>query len=179
MSNFDDFADLNAAIADQIKLKADGAAAKAARERVKRGGPSRFGLLPDDLARIADWEARHEWRAEANIALFERETCTTCETVSERFVQLMRLEAHRHLRDSTRVVRADSANAALPNRVYVQSRLVPICPDCAEAKGWLISEAQEVDWCGSAPAQAREDGQGQAQAPAPAPTPGPIGDAPF
>lgn len=177
MSDFDDFADLNAAIADQIKLKADGAAAKAARERVKRGGPSRFGLLPDDLARIADWEARHEWRAEANIALFERETCTTCETVSERFVQLMRLEAHRHLRDSTRVVRADSANAALPNRVYVQSRLVPICPDCAEAKGWLISEAQEVDWCGSAPA--REDEQGQAQAPAPAPTPGPIGDAPF
>lgn len=146
MANFDDFADLNAAIADQIKLKADAAAAKIARDRVKRGGPAAAGLLAEDLARIADWEARHEWKAEANIALFERETCTTCETVSERFVQFMRLEAHRHLRDSHRIVRAANADAGLPNRVYVQPRLVAMCPDCAEAKGWLLANAHEVDW---------------------------------
>jgi hypothetical protein len=146
MSNFDDFADLNAAIADQIKLKADAAAAKAARDRQKRGGPVASATLAEDQARIAEWEARHEWRAEANIALFERETCTTCETVSERFVQFMRLEAHRHLRDSHRIVRADKADAALSNRVYVQPRLVPMCPDCAEAKGWLLANAHEVDW---------------------------------
>lgn len=152
MSNFDDFADLNAAIADQIKLKADAAATKAARDRVKRGGPAGHGLQPDDLARIAEWEARHEWRAEANIALFERETCETCGTEGERFVQLMRLEAHRHLRDSHRIVRAVKADAALPNRVYVQTRLVPMCPDCAESKGWLLANAHEVDWA-EAPVQ--------------------------
>lgn len=152
MSNFDDFADLNAAIAEQVKLKADAAAAKAARDRVKRGGPARHGLLPDDLARIAAWEAQHEWRAEANIALFERESCESCGTEGERFVQLMRLEAHRHLRDSHRIIRADKADAALPNRVYVQSRLVPMCPDCAESKGWLLANAHEVDWA-EAPVQ--------------------------
>ena len=146
MTDFDDFADLNAAIADQIKLKADAAATKAARDRIKRGGPAKHGLLPDDLARIAEWEARHEWRAEANIALFERETCESCETVSERFVQLMRLEAHRHLRDSHRIVRTAKSDASLPNRVYVQSRMVPMCPDCAESKGWLLANAHEVDW---------------------------------
>lgn len=146
MSNFDDFADLNAAIADQLKFKADAAAAKAARDRQKRGGPLAGAALAEDRDRIAEWEARHEWRAEANIALFERETCTTCETISERFVQFMRLESHRQLRDSQRIIRVDQANAALPNRVYTQSRLVPMCPDCAEAKGWQLHDAQEVEW---------------------------------
>lgn len=152
MSNFDDFADLNAAIADQLQLKADAAAAKAARERVKRGGASGFGLQPDDLARIAAWEAAQEWKAVAAVALFEVESCLRCETESERFVQFMRLDHHRALRDSARVVRDDFPNPELPKRVYRQRRIVPMCPDCAESSGWLFDNVQEVDWADASPA---------------------------
>ena len=147
MTNFDDFADLNAAIAQQLQVKADGAATKTARERLKRGGLSSQELLADQ-ARIAEWERKHEWRASTNVVLFERETCETCQTTADRFVQFMQVQVHRHLRDSHRVVRVEAADAALPNRVYLQQRLVPMCPDCALPKGWLLDDAYEVDWTG-------------------------------
>lgn len=141
---FDDFADLNLAIAQQLKSKADNQAAKAAAQRLKR--PQGQAEAEADRKLIAKWEAEHLWLATSSIALFEVDECQVCQTESERFVQFMREDCLRHKPDTTRVLRTAEPTPDLPQRVLRQRRLSPMCPDCAEAAGWLLADAEEVDW---------------------------------
>ena len=69
-----DFDDLEALLGEAKAAEREAREAKEARERAKRGGltPSQRA---EDEARLRDWEARHEWRDVANVALFERHRC--------------------------------------------------------------------------------------------------------
>lgn len=147
MTDFDDFADLNAAIAQQLTAKAETKAAAEARARLRRTPPASPEAAAD-RALIAGWEQRHEWRAEALFALFERETCECCGTVGERFVQWMVREAHRREAGAsrTRAIPAAEANGLrLPTSPRVQRRLAPMCPDCATTLlGFDLDNAPEL-----------------------------------
>jgi hypothetical protein len=153
--SFDDFADLNAAIADQLKLKQTADAAKAAAKRLPRL-PTNSAQAAADRALVAEWEAQHLWQAHESIALFELEECLQCETVSERFVQYMQLDRARRNPETTRCFRVAEPAEGLPRKVLRQRKLSPICPDCAEASGWLLGEAEEVCWQDPAPTPAAD-----------------------
>ena len=129
-----DFDDLEALLGEAKAAERDAREAKDARERVKRGG-----LTPaqraEDEARLREWEARHEWRAVANVAQFERHRCA-CGRQQTIFRQLMQKQQHRHLRDSVRYVQVDAQIAALPNEILVQKWNTPMCTECAPRVGF-------------------------------------------
>ena len=142
--NLDDFADLNAAIAVQLETRSLAAEAKAAKTRLQRTPPNSAEAAAD-RARIAEWEARHEWKATAVLAVFEREECTTCETTSERFVQFLREDLHRREAGARRLQAVAEPSKGLPIRPAMQRRLVPMCPDCAPVLFDLdLSTAEEI-----------------------------------
>lgn len=114
--------------------------AKAAKDRLKRGGLSAQERLEDE-ARIRAWEAAHEWKAEANVSLFIRYICA-CGSHREVFSGLMQREQHRHLTNhAKRWVAVPSAKADLPNEVLIKEQHMPLCYSCAEVKGWDLTKA--------------------------------------
>lgn len=129
-----DFDDLEALLGEAKAAERQAHEVKEARERVKRGG-----LTPaqraEDEARLREWEARNEWRDVANVALFERHRCA-CGRQQTIFRQLMRKQAHRHLRDSARYVQADAQLAALPQEILVQKWNTPMCTECSPCMGF-------------------------------------------
>lgn len=142
--NLDDFADLNAAIAVQLETRSLAAEAKAAKARLQRTPPNSAEAAAD-RARIAEWEARHEWKATAVLAVFEREECTTCETTSERFVQFLREDLHRREAGARRLQAVAEPSKGLPIRPAMQRRLVQMCPDCAPVLfDFDLSTAEEI-----------------------------------
>jgi hypothetical protein len=143
----DDFADLNAAIAQQLQAKAQAAEIKAAKTRLQRTPPG-SAQAAEDMARIAEWSARVEWRPVSVAAVFERETCAHCGTVGERFTGWMLEERHRTMRDSRRLRRISAAQANepayadLPRRTVVQEASADICPECAPELGFDLDNAE-------------------------------------
>lgn len=113
--------------------------AKAARDRVKRGGQS-AAERAEDMARIAAWEAAHEWKAEANVALFHNFNCK-CGVRTSVFEGLFTRESHKVLSVSQRWRRVEASQANLPNEVAFRDIEKPMCTDCAESKGWATNNA--------------------------------------
>ena len=132
---------LNELLAESLAATREQLEAKAARERAKRGGLS-AAQQAEDAERIRRWELAHEWKAVANVALFERHTCA-CGRHQTIFRQLMTRQQHRHLRDSQRWQRADASLADLPNEVVVQKWKTPMCPACAPQAGFEFRNVTE------------------------------------
>jgi hypothetical protein len=135
---------LDALLAESLAESREQLEAKLARDRAKRGGQSAAQKAEDD-ERIRRWELAHEWKAIANVALFERYRCA-CGRQSTIFRQLMTRQQHRHLRDSQRWQRAESSIADLPNEVVVQKWDSPMCPSCAPQAGFEFRNVTE--WIG-------------------------------
>lgn len=129
-----DFDDLEALLGEAKAAERDAAEVKAARERAKRGG-----LAPaqreEDVQRLREWEAKHEWRAVANVAQFERHRCA-CGRQQTIFRQLMQKQQHRHLRGSVRYVQVEVQLADLPNEILVQKWSTPMCTECCTRQGF-------------------------------------------
>lgn len=132
---------LNELLAESLAATREALEAKAARERRKRGGQS-AEQQAEDAERIRRWELAHEWKAIANVALFERYTCA-CGRHQTIFRQLMTRQQHRHLRDSQRWQQADAALADLPNEVVVQKWETPMCPACSPQVGFEFRNVTE------------------------------------
>lgn len=133
--------DLDDLLAESLAAAREEAEAKQARERAKRGGQS-ASEAAEDAERIRRWELAHEWKAVANVALFERHTCA-CGRHQTIFRQLMTRQQHRHLRDSQRWQRVDASLANLPNEVVVQKWETPMCPACAPQAGFEFRNVTE------------------------------------
>lgn len=118
--------------------------AKAARERLKRGGLSAADQAAD-AERIRQWELANEWKVVANVAMFERYRCA-CGRQQTIFRQLMQRQQHRHLRDSMRYQRAETQKADLPNEIAVQKWEVPMCTHCSPAAGFDFNTQQVKEW---------------------------------
>lgn len=132
---------LNELLAESLAATREALEAKAARERRKRGGQS-AEQQAEDAERIRRWELAHEWKAVANVALFERYTCA-CGRHQTIFRQLMTRQQHRHLRDSQRWQQADAALTDLPNEVVVQKWQTPMCPACSPQVGFEFRNVTE------------------------------------
>lgn len=137
MSLPNDFDDLEALLTEAKDAERTAREAKDARERVKRGGLT-ASQRAEDEARLRDWEAKHEWRDEANVALFERYRCA-CGRQQTIFRQLMRKQVHRHLRDSVRYVKMDAQSIHLESEILVQKWETPMCTECAPRNGFSFT----------------------------------------
>lgn len=135
------FDDLDALLADSLQAERDKLETKLTRERLKRGGLSHTERIEDE-ARIAAWEARHEWEDVANVGQFRRYDCH-CGQHYIVFEQLMVKQRHRHLRDSFRWQQQTASHIALPNETVVRLTPVPACASCLTNKGWDLSTATE------------------------------------
>ena len=120
MSNFDDFADLNAAIAVQLESRQAAAEARAAKARLSRL-PANSVEAAADRAKIAEWESKHEWKAVGMIAVFEHETCEACDTTGERFVQFLQEEHHRRERGARRLQAKPAPIPTVPPKNFTAS----------------------------------------------------------
>jgi hypothetical protein len=126
--------DLDALMAESLAQASVATQAKAARERLKRGGQSAQEAA-EDAARILAWENAHEWGPEANAVLFHNYSCE-CGTETGVFQGLFLREKHKQNRDSFRWRRVEMALARLPNESAVRMCKVPMCPGCSVGKGW-------------------------------------------
>lgn len=140
--NDDPFAELEAELEKAVASQRAAKEAKAAKDRLKRGGMSAKDLA-EDMLRLRDWEAKHEWKAAANVGLFIQHQCK-CESVNDVFEGIFRREVHRHLQDSTRYVKVTSSLADLPNETVIQIRYCDVCELCAEEKGWNLAAPTTV-----------------------------------
>lgn len=131
--------DLDDLLAESTAAVVEAQQAKAARERLKRGGQSQVEKM-EDLERVRAWEAAHEWLAVANCALFDRYECA-CGQSSVAFSGLLRRETHRHVKFSQRWMSVPNSLAALPNETVIRSIEVPLCSVCALGKGWDFSKS--------------------------------------
>lgn len=133
----EDFSDLDALLSE----------AKAERQektlqREVRARQARQQLTPEDLLRLAAWEAA-QWTRVANVALFETQICE-CGFEHNLFTGLFAEETHKSLHNGERRwVPAESALKDLPNIVRKRIKFVAMCDICALEKGWDTNVYQE------------------------------------
>lgn len=137
----DPFAELEGLLTESLEIRKAKTEGKETRERLRRGGQGHREML-EDQARLREWESKHEWKAEANAALFERQVCG-CGSHREMFVGLLRRDVHRHMRTAQRWVAVGVALADLPNETVFRVKDVALCWVCAESKGWVMANATE------------------------------------
>lgn len=133
----DDFADLDAEIAQAMEAKAERAALAAKRKRLeilaRRGTPDaeiEHRLL---LAVIRKVEDGMVWRTEDAVVLFHTQTCLTCGSRHRLFMGWMTGQAHITDRTAHRLLKGRPPQP-LPIRI-VEHDLGPaeMCSDCAES----------------------------------------------
>lgn len=131
--------DLDALLSESMAAHTQIVQGRAAKERLRRGGQSEAERR-EDAARVAAWEAAHEWQAVASVALFHDAVCL-CGASTRGFQGLFTRELHRHLRGTQRWRRVEAVQAFLPSEVAIRGVQVPMCGACAFDKGWDISKA--------------------------------------
>lgn len=135
----DDLPDLDDLLAEAKAEQREARELKEARERRKRGG----ALSEEDLARLREWEAKHEWRDISNTALFNKYHCTGCGRNQTTFSRLMRRQEHRHLRNTERWTTVQDIDPDLPNEVAVQKWTVGMCTNCCHQAGFEFKNVKE------------------------------------
>lgn len=131
--------DLDDLLAESMESVQGEKLAKAAKERIKRGGQSAVERA-EDAARIAAWEAAHEWLANAAVAMFTDLRCQ-CGASTRQFTGLFTREVHRHLKVSQRWRRVEAIAAHLVQETAIRIENVPMCGACAFDKGWDLGKA--------------------------------------
>lgn len=115
---------------------------KAAREKLARGGLTKAERL-DTEQRIREWEAKVEWRAIANCALFTQQICQ-CGTQTTVFSGLLERQVHRTKAATQRWIAVTTSKLDLENEVAVQDHSVGVCASCASPKGFNLSKAYRI-----------------------------------
>lgn len=135
----DDLPDLVDLLSESVEQAKEARAVKEAAERRKRGG----ALSEEDLARLREWEARHEWRDIGNTALFCKYHCNGCGRNQTIFMQLLRHQEHRHMKETFRWTATTEAKTDLPNEVAVQKFVVGMCTNCCVHAGFEFKNVRE------------------------------------
>lgn len=140
LSEVDDLPDLDDLLTESTEQSKLERAVKDAKERRKRGGGQ---LSSEDLARLAEWESKHEWRDSGNTALFEKTHCSGCGRNQTVFSRLMRRQEHRHLRATERWIATATVDPKLPNEVATQKFVVGMCTNCCHQAGFVFQNIKE------------------------------------
>lgn len=131
----DDFDDLEALLAQATTEHAEKQLAKKSLERLRRGGQS-AEQVREDAARVAEWQARHEWRAVANVARFEEQRCDRCASTAYHQEGLFTRRVHRHLAATQDWIRTEVMDSDLPNETWIKRVHVPFCAECCDEVGF-------------------------------------------
>lgn len=135
-----DFADLEAFLAASVESHAAIKAAKEAKARLLKGGGDATQVA-EDAARVRAWEAKHEWRAEANCAIFMEQECEGCGDFQYFLQGTFERQEHRHVKGTRRWEPVEGSKAGLDSEVMIQTRLVPFCGECCERAGFSFSRS--------------------------------------
>ena len=121
-----------------------GEEARGARERLRRGGQS-TAERAEDAARIAAWEAAHEWSPVANVGVFMHTVCACGRRGEEFLSSLMVRETHRTQKFTQRW-RAVSAwtNPRLQKEVMSKELPILACGGCFRGEEWTNPEALRI-----------------------------------
>ena len=99
---------------------------------------AKLGRSPDtpqeELRRI---EAMHEWKAVADVAMFQIQHCACCDNYLASFTGIFQRQSHRHNRNTFRWLASTSShNRGLPKEVKTQEIDVPFCNFCLAENGY-------------------------------------------
>jgi len=126
----DDFADLDAIIAE---AESERTAKQALGAKRKRLGAN---ISEDERVRLMAEIRRHEdlyvWRTDAAIAMFHSQHCTTCDHTHKFFLGWMTLQQHRNDPNCRRYLRGKPLGVESRVETHAQPE-VELCADCAEA----------------------------------------------
>lgn len=136
-----DLDDLLGAAKAEAKDKAE---LKTAKARLAKGGLS-DREREEDLTRVREWEARHLYRAVANVACFTESSCTRCGDYSYQFTGLMQRDQHRHIETTQRWLAADTIKTDLENEVMITRKTTPFCIECMGDVGFSFNNAYTDD----------------------------------
>ena len=128
----DDFADLDAIIAESEARRSAKGGVTQKRERL-----AHKGLTADERQRleaeVAAFELLFTWRVEANVALFHVQECTTCSGYHQFFMGWFTHQQHRTDPHCRRLV-AGRSEEPVPDRIEKHSQgKVEMCGLCAES----------------------------------------------
>jgi len=129
-----DLDELDALLADSMKMRDEDEQMKKDRLLLKRRGGVSADERAETEARIRAWEAKRVWKAMANVTVFERQTCK-CGECTISFSHSMQAQVHRDQPGTTRVIKTDEFITDLPNQVGFADFDVPLCAKCAWSKG--------------------------------------------
>ena len=135
-----EFADLDAFLAASVESHAAIKAAKEAKARLLKGGGDAVQVA-EDAARVRAWEAKHEWRAEANCAIFLEQECEGCGDFQYFLQGTFERQEHRHVKGTRRWEPVEGSKGELDSEVMIQSRLVPFCGECCERAGFTFARS--------------------------------------
>lgn len=135
---------LDELLSDAMQAHEEEKRVKKAREQVKKGGipPSERDAT---TMLIRSWEAKREWKPQANVAVFEYVVCACCGQENINFIGLMQKQVHRTNARTTRLIKfaaGQEMDASLPKIVARQSVETDICEYCAGDAGWDIQNPE-------------------------------------
>lgn len=82
-------------------------------------------------AKVREWEARVEWDSQATVALFTRQACMSCCSVTATFSGLLTRQQHRVQKTSMRWVSTTAPDGKLPRETAYREQASPMCYLCA------------------------------------------------
>lgn len=132
-----DLDDLLGAAKAEAKDKAE---LKTARNRLAKGGLT-DREREEDLARVRAWEAKHLYKAVANVACFTESMCERCADFTYLFTGLMQREVHRHIETTQRWLKVETIKTELDNEVMVTRKTTPFCLQCMTEVGFTFNNA--------------------------------------
>lgn len=138
-----DLDDLLGTAKAEAKDKAD---LKASKTRLAKGGLT-DREREEDLARVRAWEAKHLYKAVANVACFTESYCLKCGDYTYLFTGLMQREVHRHIETTQRwlAVPDGKIKTDLDNEVMVRQQTTPFCLQCMSEVGFSFNNAYTED----------------------------------
>jgi hypothetical protein len=139
-----DLMDLDDLLTESLAIRDEAQATAGMREKLKRSNLSGDERREIE-AKVREWEARNLWNPVATVIVFERVICS-CGCYYETFSHMMNKQAHKHNRDTTRLIIADTINDKLPKMKAFQVQDVDICTECSTEKGWDLESMEEIEW---------------------------------
>lgn len=129
---------------ESVGLTRDEAAAKASRDRLKRGGQS-AREAKEDAERLALWEQRHEWMQVASVAMFDHFDCACGEHRSVFNGLFIREDRKTGTGVRWRRVSGLDEGKGLQREVAAREHHTSMCAACATEQGWDLSKAYAME----------------------------------
>ncbi len=128
-----EFGDLDDLLSSAISFRDESAAAKKAKEALKRGGQT-AELKAETEQKIREWDSKHVWLPKLNVGIWEKQICSNCSSLIMAYSHVMQAQEHR-TSSAERLIAVEDWDEKLPNSIAFQEVSVPVCLSCCEEFG--------------------------------------------